>query len=191
MVVGFAGIFGGQARSAPVSGPKAAAVKQTQTKGVSAFTPTLKAEISAAPASQKHAVIAKSLSARDTYSPSKSAALTLVTGLPPLTAPGNSTSSSGPVDDVPKTAPAVKADSAPSVIDKLKAALVQAGIDISGMQFSQHQDVVTYPGGSYINDLISFQASNGQTHEYMTSLVSIAPQVTVTEIQQLMAGKRG
>ena len=77
------------------------------------------------------------------------------------------------------------------MVDTLKAALIQAGVDIGGMTFSRHQDVVTYPGGSYVNDLISFSASSGQTHEYMTNLVGIAPQVTVAEIQQLMAGNRG
>ena len=43
---------------------------------------------------------------------------------------------------------------------------------------------MTYPGGSFINDIVSMQSSTGRSHDYMASLVAIAPQVTVTEIQQ-------
>ncbi len=72
----------------------------------------------------------------------------------------------------------------------LKAALIANGMDISGMQFSEHRDLVTYPGGSYINDLISLQTGT-KSHEYMANLVALNPQVTVNEIQQLLAGNRG
>ena len=153
---------------AGIFGGKSAPVKQLQGQAVSAFRPLMKAAVHAPPVvSQKHAVGAKILSRGATYSPS----LSTLTPTP--------------------TSPTSVDETTPSVIDTLKAALVQAGMDISGMQFTQHKDIVTYPGGSYVNDLISFQAANGQSHDYMTNLVSIAPQVTVTEIQHLMAGNRG
>lgn len=174
MVLGFAGIFGGNARPAAEATP----VSHSQTKAASTFSPVLKAALEparvskpAALASQKHALSAKSSS-----QPVKNASLTLTPGL-------NVTTPGAPAAGTPDPPP-------PTAIDALKAALVRAGVDTTNMQFQEHQDVVTYPGGSYVNDLISFQ-SGDKTHEYMTNLVSIAPQVTVTEIQQLLAGNRG
>ena len=186
MVLGFAGIFGGNDRAVPVSSIKPFSVKQLQAKAESTFAPAMKAALHTVPmVSQKRAASAKILSSGATYSPASS--MTLVHGLAPPSFP--TPSSNAP--PATATSPTTRAADPPSVVDTLKAALVLAGVDISGMQFNQHQDIVTYPGGSYVNDLISFHASSGQTHEYMTNLVSIAPQVTVTEIQQLMAGNRG
>ena len=180
MVLGFTGIFGGNARSAAVPVAKRGPVSHPQTKAASTFSPLLKAALhTASIPSQKHASSAKSLPVGDTNT-----SLSLVPGSLPATIPGTTASRSN------TAAPAATGSGATPVIDVLKAALTQAGIDISGMQFNQHQDVVSYPGGSYINDLVSFQVGD-KTHEYMANLVSIAPQVTVTEIQQLMAGNRG
>jgi hypothetical protein len=55
------------------------------------------------------------------------------------------------------------------------------------LQFNEHRDLVTYPGGSYINDIITVQ-DGGKTANYMTNLVAESPQVTVTLIQEMMAG---
>lgn len=183
MVLGFAGIFGGNARSAPVSAPQSGPVKHPQTKAASTFAPALKEALLTVPkASQISGTSGKTSATADNNS-----SLTLVTGLPPLTTRTTTTPSSTAITTIP---PAKSSDPSP-VIDALKAALTQAGVDISGMQFDQHQDIVTYPGGSYVNDLITLQAPNGRSHDYMTNLVAIAPQVTVNEIQQLMAGNRG
>lgn len=187
MALGFAGIFGGNTRTAPVVTAKPPPVNQLQTKAETAFGPALKSALhpvarpAGVVASQKHAVSARVLAAGDRYTPS--ASLTLLNGLPPVITSPSPTGTATPATLIP-------ADSGATVVDTLKAALTQAGVDISGMQFSRHQDIVTYPGGSYVNDMISFSANSGQTHEYMTNLVGIAPQVTVAEIQQLMAGNR-
>ncbi len=214
MVLGFAGIFGGNARTAAVAATaKSSPAKQLQTKAATGFGPALKAAVQsevkaatrvspiAVATSQRRVISAKVTSLRDSYTPSS--ALTLLTGLPPLTVPASTvpavpTTTSTPVAAGTKSAATPTAaatdgvaDGNATVLDALKAGLVQAGVDISGMQFTRHQDLVTYPGGSYVNDLISFSANSGQTHEYMTNLVGIAPKVTVAEIQQLMAGNRG
>ena len=199
MVSGVAGIFGGNVRTAPV---KAAPARNSN----STFAPALRQAVAAkATVSQKNVTVnAKTSALRDSFLPSlrilsatrptsvktlasvdtdasintpSSTGLTLTNGLPTVTVPTGQTSAT----------PAAT----PSVIDTLKAALVASGVDISQMQFNQHRDLVTYPTGSYINDIISFKASSGQTHEYMTDLVAAAPQVTVNEIQQLLAGNRG
>ncbi len=181
MVIGFAGIFGGNARPAPVSGARPAPAIDPQAKTGSSFSPVLHDIIHPLPGPrQKHVISAKTLPMADAnLSPLKGPQLKAVvtTPTPSITQPiqGNQASA---VDTT-------------TVIDTLKAALVQAGVDVSGMHFDQHQDVVTYPGGSYVNDLISFQSASGRTHEYMSNLTEIAPQVTVVEIQQLMAGNRG
>ena len=117
--------------------------------------------------------------------------LTLVNGLPPVTTPTTTPTIPTTKKSTMTTASDTTDDPPPSVIDRLKAGLIAAGIDISGMQFTEHRDLETYPGGSYVNDMISLKTSTGQSHEYMTDLVAIAPQVTVTEIQQLLLGHRG
>ena len=194
MILGSAGIFGGNERARVVSLAKPIAVKQTQEKAaVSEFAPLLKvAAQSTSGAILKPTVAAKVLAgARNVAVKSSSpavapavrtgvirpaTALNLVNGLPPLS-----------VATTAETTGTTKA----SVIDTLKASLVQAGVDINGMQFTEHRDFVTYPTGSYINDMISLSTSGGRSHEYMTDLVAIAPQVTVNEIQQLLLGNRG
>ena len=181
MVLGSAGIFGGNERSVAVAPAQRSPVRHSVTKTGSPFAPALKQAIHSARAvSQKTAASVKIPPARDTVSSS----VNLVNGLPPLTTPASHPTSAA-------TAAPTTADPGSTVVDTLKAALVQSGVDISGMQFTEHRDLVTYPGGSYINDIISLQAPNGRTHDYMTDLVALSPQVTVNEIQQLMAGNRG
>jgi len=169
MVLGSAGIFGGNEKTPIVS--TAAKPLQTDKKTESPFSPLLDDAINKAGApSQNRAVKAKSMAQND-----GNTALNLMTGLPPVATP---------------TANTDTADLSSSAVELLKAALIQNGMDISGMQFNEHKDIVTYPGGAYVNDLISFQDGT-HTHDYMTNLVAINPQVTVNEIQQLLAGNRG
>ena len=219
MVTGFAGIFGGNERTTPVSGIKATQVRQTQAKLTHNFAPALKAAVhTPTEVGQKTAIPAKSLTAGGIFSSGASlpaaksravvsraatseevstsadSSITLVNGLPPVTTPGTTASPVTTTTTPPPATPAVTTDPSVSptpVVDTLKAALVQAGLDISGMQFTEHSDLVTYPGGSYINDIISMKTSTGQSHDYMTNLVAIDPQVTVNEVVQLLAGNRG
>lgn len=191
MVLGMAGIFGGNEKSVGVSAPAGSPAKQTEVNKASEFSPLLDDALrSRVTGSQKRAVIAKYVAASDTNT-----SLNLVNGLPPIptpTVPPTTTSTSTTGIKTTPTAPTVPAASAggSSALDLLKAALVGAGVDISGMQFAEHQDLVTYPGGSYTNDLISLQAGS-HSHEYTANLVAADPQVTVNEIEQLLAGNRG
>lgn len=202
MVIGSASMFGGNIRPAPVSGARAIVSSSTpssktaQTKAASPFSPVLNTVLHPAPApSQKRVTAGKTPSTADTN-------VSLVTGMPPVSAPSatGTTTPSTTVETTPTTqhatAPTPLVNDATavdtsSVITTLKNALALAGVDTTGMQFTQRQDVVSFPEGSYVNDLISFKAASGQTHEYMANLTALAPQVTVVEIQQLMAGNRG
>lgn len=208
MVLGSAGIFGGNARTVAISPTKAATAKQPQTKHTLAFAPTLKTAVQVTPLATAKSSAgadiltnANNLTAKSLARPAvnhilatanASTSILLTTGLPAVAIP--STPAVAPAAKKATTAtvaPAATATDPPTVIDTLKAALLNAGMDITGMEFTEHRDLVTYPGGSYINDLISLKTSGGRTHDYMTDLVAIAPQVTVVEIQQLLAGNRG
>jgi hypothetical protein len=188
MVLGSAGIFGGNEKSVGVTAPKSPQTHQKQSQGISAFSPHLRdALIPNASHSQKRAVIANTLATTDA-----NASLNLVNGLPPITTPtGNtsngSTAGSGSGSVTPRLA--TTTDQL-STLEILKASLIKAGVDTTGMQFTQHQDLVTYPGGSYVNDLIDLQVG-GKSHTYMANLVALDPKVTVVEIEQLLAGARG
>jgi hypothetical protein len=118
--------------------------------------------------------------------------LTLVNGLPPVTVPTTAPTetTTTPTPPVTSTTPASGTTPAPVVntaVAALEAALTQAGVDISQLQFNEHQDTVGFPGGNYINDEITVQYGN-QTAEYGTGLVAASPQTTVVEIQEMMAG---
>src|SRR3954471_8030987 len=87
MVLGSAGIFGGNEKSVGVTPPKPSQTNQKQSQGISAFSPHLRdALIPNASHSQKRAVIAKTLPTTDA-----NASLNLVNGLPPITTPAGNT----------------------------------------------------------------------------------------------------
>lgn len=78
-----------------------------------------------------------------------------------------------------------KAESDARVVQSLKDALAAAGINAEGLGLAAHEDVVTYPGGSYINRYISVQG-NDHIEGLMTDLVAIDPKVAVLDIQRMM-----
>ncbi len=72
------------------------------------------------------------------------------------------------------------------VVQALKDALAAAGISTAGLDLTAHQDVVTYPGGAYINRYISVEA-HGHEEGLMTDLVSMNPNVAVLDIKNMLA----
>jgi hypothetical protein len=72
-----------------------------------------------------------------------------------------------------------------ATLQGLEDALISAGIDYSSLGLATHQDVVTYPGGSYTNRYISVSA-NGHDSELMTDLVNISPKVAVGDIERML-----
>lgn len=67
----------------------------------------------------------------------------------------------------------------------LKDALGAAGINTDGLDLRPHTEVVTYPGGAYINRYISVQA-HGHEEGLMTDLVAMNPKIAVLDIQRMM-----
>jgi hypothetical protein len=191
MVLGMAGIFGGNEKSVGVPATAGSPAKQREGNKSSEFSPLLDDALrSGVTGSQKRAVIAKYVAASDTNT-----SLNLVNGLPSIPTPAtppitSTTTTTGIKSTTPTTSTPASVGTQPSALDLLKEALVQAGVDISEMQFAEHQDLVTYPGGSYTNDLISLQVGS-HSHEYTANLVAADPKVTVNEIEQLLAGNRG
>ncbi len=68
----------------------------------------------------------------------------------------------------------------------VSADLVKRGIDPASFQFSYSEQTVTYPGGSYVNKLISAKM-NGQTENYDAGLVLKSPQVAAVEMLRLFS----
>ncbi|MGC8794300.1 MAG: hypothetical protein ACP5U2_13005, partial [Bryobacteraceae bacterium] len=72
----------------------------------------------------------------------------------------------------------------------LKAALKQTGLDPEAFSFTEVRELVSYPGGAYVNHQILFQG--GAAHEYYdVALMLRNPDVTVTEIRRLLASNVG
>jgi len=68
----------------------------------------------------------------------------------------------------------------------LKEALEKAGLDPERFSFTELREPVWWPGGTYINHQILFEA--GGAHEYYdVALMLRNPEVTVTEIRRLLA----
>ena len=74
-------------------------------------------------------------------------------------------------------------------ISLLSADLLKRGLDPASFQFSYSEQTVGYPGGSYVNKLISAKV-NGQTENYDAGLVLKNPQIASVEILRLLTGAR-
>lgn len=92
------------------------------------------------------------------------------------TATDGAAAASGPVY-------ANRAEEDAAVVKSLQDALSAAGINTSGLGLAAHEDVVSYPGGSYINRYISV---NGRGEGLMTDLVAINPQVAVLDVKRML-----
>ncbi len=72
-----------------------------------------------------------------------------------------------------------------AIVKSLKDALTAAGVSFDGLGLAAHQDVVTYPGGSYVNRYISVN-TNGHEEGLMTDLVAMNPNVAVVDIKNML-----
>ena len=88
-----------------------------------------------------------------------------------------------PVSPVP---PAATTSSAPGV-QRLMETLSALGMNASGLQISYSEEVVGYPGGSYVNRLINV-TSNGRTESLSADLTEKNPLVAAYDIQRFLRG---
>jgi hypothetical protein len=66
----------------------------------------------------------------------------------------------------------------------LGEALRKVGIEPSGLNLNYEETTVGYPGGSYINRLITCELSNGLKESYDVGLMMKNPGLTAFEIQR-------
>ncbi len=74
----------------------------------------------------------------------------------------------------------------PDPVETLKQALRQAGLDPDAFGFTEVRELVWYPGGTYVNHQVLFEAGAAREY-YDVALMLRNPQVTVTEIRRLLA----
>lgn len=89
----------------------------------------------------------------------------------------------------PTPAVALTGNVGADAISLLSADLLKRGIDPASLGFTYSEQTVGYPGGSYVNRLITARV-NGQTENYNAELVLKNPQIATTEILRLMPGYR-
>jgi hypothetical protein len=104
-------------------------------------------------------------------------------------APATAATSTAPASEAKEpalAAPVTRAEADALVVKALKDALTAAGVNFEALGLEAHEDVVTYPGGSYINRYISVTTKSGHMEGLMTDLVAINPRVAVLDIQRMM-----
>jgi hypothetical protein len=74
---------------------------------------------------------------------------------------------------------------AASAMTVLEAAMRRHGMNPGVYNLSYSEQVVAYPGGSYVNKLITADFGNGKSEQYMADLVLRNPDVAAVEMQRL------
>ena len=92
---------------------------------------------------------------------------------------------SGATEKSAAVTPAAAASQDP--ISRLGEALKSAGLDPAAFGITAHEDTVWYPGGTYMNRMLTVSLPNGRTENFDTNLTNLRPDVTVIEIQRLLS----
>ncbi|MBE7543146.1 MAG: hypothetical protein M9913_21585 [Bryobacteraceae bacterium] len=101
----------------------------------------------------------------------------------------------GPVSDLAEGTGAPRTDTPiattePELQDKalsaVRNALAAAGIGPGQVELSYREELVWYPGGSWINHYVTATASDGRTMDFSAKLAERSPQVTATEIDSYL-----
>lgn len=134
----------------------------------------------------------QNVSQRNSSATSGSAVPNKLIPLPPSggTLSGSPLEQAAPGPSVPvvlatPTAPESYAKECRAAVD---AALVRLGLDPSHFQMSFWEEVVTYPGGSYLNRCITVQTPQGYKMDFDAAAALRTPQVTAQEIKFLSEG---
>ena len=105
---------------------------------------------------------------------------------PPTVAPGTvapanrSTTPAPPA--APTTGPQVNTARHPG-ITALRSTLAAMGLQTSGLQIEYTQEAVGFPGGSYMNRLISVRSPGGTWENYDAEMTLRNPQITASEMR--------
>lgn len=71
-------------------------------------------------------------------------------------------------------------------LSAVRNALEAAGIGTGQVELSYREELVWYPGGSWINHYVTATASDGRTMDFSAKLAERSPQVTATEIDSYL-----
>jgi hypothetical protein len=64
----------------------------------------------------------------------------------------------------------------------LRNVLTQMGLQVSGLQMDYNEEQVGYPGGSYMNRLITVRTADGRYENFDAELTQRNPQITANEM---------
>jgi hypothetical protein len=85
-----------------------------------------------------------------------------------------------------KSAAVTPAAASQDPISRLGDALKSVGLDPAAFGITAREDTVWYPGGTYMNRMLTVNLPNGRTENFDTNLTNLRPDVTVIEIQRLL-----
>jgi hypothetical protein len=71
-------------------------------------------------------------------------------------------------------------------LSAVRSALEAAGIGAGQVELSYREELVWYPGGSWINHYVTATASDGRSMDFSAKLAERSPQVTATEIDSYL-----
>ena len=102
---------------------------------------------------------------------------------PPAAPPANRTTTTTPAPSTTPTArPQVNTDRHAG-ITALRSTLAAMGLQTSGLQIEFTEEAVGYPGGSYMNRLISVRSPGGTWENYDAEMTLRNPQITAGEMK--------
>jgi hypothetical protein len=71
-----------------------------------------------------------------------------------------------------------------AAVTSLQRAMLSSGLNPRAFNLSYSEEVVGYPGGSYVNRLITVESASGRKEQLMAELVFRNPQVAVMDIRR-------
>jgi hypothetical protein len=112
--------------------------------------------------------------------------------VPPATVPPASVQAPrtpAPSTAAPPSAPApqVTAERHPAMA-ALRSALTAMGMPFAGVDMEYNEQVVGYPGGSYINRLITVRGAGGRVENFDADLTLKNPQIAAVDLANFMRG---
>ncbi len=120
-----------------------------------------------------------------------------VPSMPPTAAPASTTapaSTAAPAvtttpaaTRTPVTTPEVSTDRHPAMA-ALRGALTSMGMPFAGIDMEYSEQTVGYPGGSYVNRLITVRGADGRTENFDAEMTLKNPQIAAVDMANFMRG---
>lgn len=71
-------------------------------------------------------------------------------------------------------------------MNAVKQAMMNAGIPLDGVSFSYREELVWYPGGNWVNHMLTASTSDGRSIDFSANLAERSPHVTAAEIDSFL-----